>query len=214
MSPIQRAIFYYADLVGSLVGIAILLAVITIWIAIGPLLHFSSAWWLLIGTYAGLIGMNDGFVLRNMQARLGTYIAQQTAQITADDAQLLHAVQMPIAVPERLGENSLTGRASEAMNRICAHEVTVMMGCVTILGLIAGASAMRWTLTGQLLCNVPPSLIEAFFMIVLISGHNSADDRKRVDLRDTYARRLKLLGFVNAFQGVFVCDEVAAPLKG
>jgi low-affinity ferrous iron transport protein len=59
---------------------------------------------------------------------------------------------------------------------------------------------MKWTLTGQLLCNVPPSLIESFFMIILITGHNSADDRKRVDLRNLYERRLHLLAFVNGVQ--------------
>lgn len=58
-----------------------------LWICIGPLLPFSSSRWLLIGTYAGLVGMNDGFVL----------------------------------------------------------------------GLVIGASAMGWTITGQLLCNVRPA---------------------------------------------------------
>ncbi|KAE8155052.1 Low affinity iron permease-domain-containing protein [Aspergillus avenaceus] len=192
VNKIQRAIFYYADLVGTLVGITILLAVLVIWVGIGPLLHFQSNWWLLIGTYAGLVGMNDSFVLRNLQARLGSYVDAEFTQIGTSDAKLF-----PDAPPtqEIVAPNS---RASDVMNRICAHEFTVVVGVVTILGLLAGASALRWTLTGQLLCNVPPSVIESFLMLVLVTGHNSADDRKRVDLRNTYARRLSLLGFVNA----------------
>ncbi|KAB8073056.1 hypothetical protein BDV29DRAFT_176214 [Aspergillus leporis] len=43
--PTRRAIFHNVDLIGILVGIVILLAVITIWIAIGPLLPISSNWW-------------------------------------------------------------------------------------------------------------------------------------------------------------------------
>ncbi|KAE8372263.1 Low affinity iron permease-domain-containing protein [Aspergillus bertholletiae] len=203
VSKIQRAIFYYADFVGTLVGIAILLAVIIIWVAIGPLLHFDSNWWLLIGTYAGLVGMNDGFVLRNMQARLHSYVDDEFARIAAQDAELFATVQLPAPSDEVVAHDSLTYRVSEAMGRVCAHEITVLLGVLTILGLVAGASAMRWTMTGQLLCNVPPSLIESFFMIVLVTGHNSADDRKRVDLRNTYARRLQLLGYVTAVQSVW-----------
>ncbi|KAK6819075.1 hypothetical protein RU639_008110 [Aspergillus parasiticus] len=203
VSKIQRVIFYYADFVGTLVGIAILVAVIIIWIAIGPLLHFDSNWWLLIGTYAGLIGMNDGFVLRNMQARLRCYVDAEFARITAQDATLFVTAGIPAPSDEVVSAESLTRRVSETMGRVCAHEITVVLGFLTILGLIAGASAMRWTMTGQLLCNVPPSLIESFFMIVLVTGHNSADDRIRVDLRNTYARRLQLLGFVNAVQSVW-----------
>jgi len=43
VSKIQRAIFYYADLVGTLVGIMILLVVIVAWVVVGPALSFSRA---------------------------------------------------------------------------------------------------------------------------------------------------------------------------
>jgi len=64
---LQCGIDYYADLVGTLLGIAILFFVMIIWVVVGPAMSFDSNWWLLIGTYAGLIGLNDGFVLRNVQ---------------------------------------------------------------------------------------------------------------------------------------------------
>ncbi|KAE8352294.1 Low affinity iron permease-domain-containing protein [Aspergillus coremiiformis] len=203
VNRLQRAIFYYADFVGTLVGIAILIGVIIIWVAIGPLLHFDANWWLLIGTYAGLIGMHDGFVLRNMQARLRGYVDDEFAHLAVQDATLFATVQIPRPTDETVANPSRTTRVSEAINRVCAHEVTVAVGVVTIVGLIIGASVMKWTMTGQLLCNVPPSLIESFFMLALVTGHNSADGRKRVDLRNAYARRLNLLGFVNAVQSVW-----------
>lgn len=200
VSKIQRTIFYYADLVGTLVGTAILLAVIIFWVAIGPLLHFDSNWWLIIGTYAGLIGMNDGFVLRNMQACRRSYVDSEFTKIDSQDAKLFEMVALPIPVKESTRKESLTRRASDLMNRFCAHELTVVAGFLTILGLIAGASAMKWTMTGQLLCNVPPSLIELFFMLILITGHNSADDQRRIDLQNIYKRRLELLAFVNGLK--------------
>ena len=58
-SALQRGIDYYADLVGTLIGIAILFFVIIIWVVTGPAFSYNSNWWLLIGTYAGLVGMND-----------------------------------------------------------------------------------------------------------------------------------------------------------
>lgn len=200
VNRIQRAIFYYADLVGTLVGITILLTVMAVWVAIGPLLHFNTNWWLIIGTYAGLIGMNDGFVLRNLQARFRGFADLEFDKVETEDKKLFELVGQPMPVKELPEKRHLTHRVSEAMNRVCAHEITVVAGFLTIVGLVAGATAMKWTLTGQLLCNVPPSLIESFFMIILITGHNSADDRKRVDLRNLYERRLSLLAFVNGVQ--------------
>ena len=198
VNTIQRAIFYYADFVGTLVGIVLLFVVIIIWVCVGPLLQFSSNWWLLIGTYAGLVGMNDGFVLRNMQARLGGYVDVEFDKIHHEDEALFTAVGLPVPEQDAEQKPTITQRVSEMMNQICAHELAVIAGFLTIIGLLIGASAMRWTITGQLLCNVPPSLIESFFMIILITGHNSADDRNRLNMRNIYVRRLKLLGCVNS----------------
>lgn len=41
---LQRAIFYYADVVGTLVGVALLIIVIVVWLAIGPVLQFDRNW--------------------------------------------------------------------------------------------------------------------------------------------------------------------------
>lgn len=83
------------------------------------------------------------------------------------------------------------------MGNFCSHEMTVILGAVTILGLIIGASAMNWSVTGQLLCNVPPSIIDSFFTLILITGHNIGDARRRVDLNNIYLRRLQLISYLN-----------------
>ncbi|KAL1861866.1 hypothetical protein Plec18170_000689 [Paecilomyces lecythidis] len=193
---IQRAIYYYADFVGTLTGIGILLVVIVVWVAVGPLLHFSSNWWLIIGTYAGLAGMHDGFVLRNMQNRLGRYVDAEFSHVESEDEKLCGIVGIPLPKQETARRPTLTQKVSEVVNQVSSHELTVLAGILIIIGLIAGASAMRWSTTGQLLCNVPPSLIESFFMIILITGHNAADDKRRIGLRNIYERRLRLLCFV------------------
>jgi low-affinity ferrous iron transport protein len=196
-SRIQRVIDYYADLVGTLTGVAILFMVMIIWVVIGPAMSFSSNWWLLIGTYAGLVGLNDSFVLRNVQNILGGYEDAELVQLTYDDRDMLEAIGVTQLNEDRVADNSLSCRISIVMGNFCSHEITVILGVITIIGLLIGASAMGWSVTGQLLCNVPPSIIESFFMMILITGHNIGDAKKRVDFRNVYLRRLKLISYVN-----------------
>jgi len=196
VGKLQRAIFYYADLVGTLVGLAILIAVVIIWLAIGPLLSFSSNWWLIIGTYAGLVGLNDGFVLRNVQLQLSRYQVAALEQVQHEDEAIFKDIRVSDPKVEQVQDGSLSYRLSERMGTITSHEITVVLGGISILGLLAGATAMGWSTTGQLLCNIPPSIVESFFMMILITGHNINDSRRRADLRTVYVRRLKLLGYV------------------
>lgn len=194
---LQRGIDYYADLVGTLLGIAILLFVIVIWVVIGPAMSFNSNWWLLIGTYAGLIGLYDGFVLRNVQNILSGYQSAEFTQLAYDDMDMLAVIGVQQLNEERVGDNSLSCRISTSVGDIFSHEITVVLGAILIVGLITGASAMGWSVTGQLLCNVPPSIIESFLMMILITGHNVGDAKRRVDLHSLYLRRLKLISYVN-----------------
>ncbi|KZZ94113.1 metal ion transporter [Ascosphaera apis ARSEF 7405] len=196
MNRIQRGIFYYADFVGTLVGICFLITVMIAWIAVGPAMHFNDNWWLLIGTYAGLIGMNDAFVLRNMQARLNGYVDEQLERIDKMDDLLFEKIGLPLPELESVEDNSLITRISSKVGRACGHELTVIANVVLICGLIAASSAMKWTKAGQLVSNVPPNLIEAFLMIMLITGDNIVDAKKLATLRRVHQRRLALLSFV------------------
>jgi len=146
---LQRAIYYYSDLVGTLVGIAILFVVITVWLAIGPLLHFDSNWWLLIGTYAGLIGLNDGFVLRNVQAHLKDFETLQYEQLNEEGRDIFFWIQVPF-IKQESTKPSLSSKVSLTIGRVCAHEMTVLAGVLLIFALIAGSSALRWDVTGRL----------------------------------------------------------------
>ena len=61
------------------------------------------------------------------------------------------------------------------LSQICAHEYAVVLGVVTVIGLLVAATAMKWSVTGQLLCNIPPSIIETFIMMALITSHELED---------------------------------------
>jgi len=159
-------------------------------------LSFSSNWWLIIGTYAGLVGLNDGFVLRNVQLQLSRYQVAALEQVQHEDEAIFKDIRVSDPRVEQVQDDSLSYRLSERMGAITSHEITVVLGGISILGLLAGATAMGWSTTGQLLCNIPPSIVESFFMMILITGHNINDSRRRADLRAVYVRRLKLLGYV------------------
>ncbi|KAF4342749.1 low-affinity iron zinc ion transport fet4 [Fusarium beomiforme] len=197
VSWLQRAINYYANVVGTLAGVALLIVVTIAWIAVGPVMHFSTNWWLLIGTYAGLVGLNDGFVMRNVQAQLRKYEAPHYAAIDKKDRELLAAVNIEPLTCEPINTTRISYRVSEWMNDVCGHEWTVLGGFIFLCGVVAGSSAMHWNETGQLLSNIPPMIIESFFMIILITGHNSADAERRIYLTDMFRRRLQLLDFAN-----------------
>lgn len=193
---LQRAIFYYADVVGTLVGIAILITVMAAWLAVGPVMSFNSNWWLLIGTYAGLIGMNDGFILDNVQSKLNSYVDDAFKEVYYDDMGLFDDIHIPGQAEKQAQKTTISQRLSARMSRICSHPATIVIGFLSIIGLLIGATAMKWTMTGQLLCNVPPSIIESFFMMVLITSHNMSDDKRRADLQAMYLHRLQLLCWV------------------
>ena len=196
----QKIIFYYADVIGTLIGIAILFVVLVIWIGLGPVMQFSDNWWLFIGTYAGLVGMNDGFVLRNVQSKLREYEDEQFNQIGQEDAAIFGIVHMNIPDKRQEAKFSLTRHVSVIMAKICAHELMVVAGVLCLLGLLTVSSVMKWNTTGQLISNLAPSVIESFFMIILITGHNFADAAKREDMQNLYERRLRLLSLVNRIE--------------
>lgn len=203
VSKVQRAINYYADLIGTLIGIAILVIVLVVWILIGPVMSFSSNWWLLIGTYSGLIGMNDGFVLRNIYHFLRIHEDAQFEEVRLDDLELLNKAD-PLSEPsledqdQKVVKKSISARVSLAVGKFCSHEFTVLLGTGTMIGLIIISSAMGWSLTAQLISNVPPSIIESFFMMILITGHNEVEVQRRIELNNIYTRRLKLISYVDA----------------
>ncbi|KAJ5793393.1 uncharacterized protein N7503_009371 [Penicillium pulvis] len=192
----QVGIFYYADIVGTLVGIIILVLVFIIWLAIGPVFKFNSTWWLLIGTYAGLVGLLDSFVLRNVQNKVHQYVGSQVRQIEKGDMGVLARLSLEVPSAGSDERLSLTQRVSHWMDAVSSHLLTVVAGFLLTIGCLVTSSALKWSLTGQLVSNVAPSIIETFFMLILITGQNDAEKKARVDLTNMYLRRQRLLAFM------------------
>lgn len=196
VGKIQRVINFYADLVGTLLGIALLALVLVAWVVLGPVMEFSDNWWLLIGTYAGLVGMNDGFVLKNLCNVCNVREEEEHEQRILGDRDLLAIVGISDSSENEAPALGLNGRLSVIMGDVCSHEYTVVVGVIFILGLIATATAMRWSELGQIICNVPPSIIESFFTLILITGHNLGDQKREQSLREIHQNRLRLIEYL------------------
>ncbi|KAF3044950.1 low-affinity Fe(2+) transport protein [Didymella keratinophila] len=210
-SAVQRAIDYYADLVGTLAGVAILVFVIIIWIVCGPALRFDASWWLLMGTYDGLVGLNDGFVLRNTCQVLGDHEDEQFDVVNREDHNALAVLGVESLSEERVTAQSFSYSVSVRVGYFCSHQWMVVSGVVLIIGLVVGASAVRWSETGQLLCNIPRSIVESFFTLILITGHNIGEAKRRVDLFNIHLRRLRMISYVEQQSSGAAAVEVVEP---
>lgn len=206
-SYLQIVVFYYADAVGTLVGIIVLVSVVITWAAVGPVFQYNNTWWLLIGTYAGLVGLFDSFVLRNVQGKVHKYFSNQAQLVEERDAPLFTALSMPIPSSGSMEAPTLSRRVSRRVEAISSHLLMVVLGFLVTIGCLTASSTMHWSLTGQLISNVPPSIIETFFMLILITGQNDAEAKDRIDLTDIYYRRQRLLSFMKHYQDYFDREE-------
>ncbi|GAA5802160.1 Low-affinity iron/zinc ion transport protein fet4 [Helicostylum pulchrum] len=207
ISKAVRSIDYYADVVGSGVGVVISISVFAAWLAVGNLMQWSSNWWLIIGTYTGLIGFLDGFVLRNVYFRQDKQMDHQFDVLIDADEQIYQYLNLPLPTKPLEEDRSIRTRVSNWMGNICSKAAAVGFAVIVIIVLICVASGMQWNETGQLLCNTPTMIIEGFLLIVLIQGHNKSNIKRRVILHDIFIRRLKLLQYVECAQKFGVLTE-------
>ncbi|KEQ66149.1 Low affinity iron permease [Aureobasidium melanogenum CBS 110374] len=194
ITKLQRCIDFYADLVGTLSGIAILAFTLVLWAVLGPLMHFDASWWLLLGTYTGLVGMNDGCVLRNLcfdRSRLEDHLFQEQC---ATDQHLLRLAGLTNFTPEPSEEDvDHMSRISAGIGHVFSHEISVLLFLISIIIMIIAASILRWNELGQLICNVPPMIIESFFTLILITGIDTANQQRRRTIYRIYQTRLTLI---------------------
>ncbi|KAJ5113984.1 hypothetical protein N7456_002518 [Penicillium angulare] len=192
---LQRAVFYYADIVGALVGIMLLVVVLLAWIAVGPVFKYNQSWWLLIGTYAGLVGLFDSFVLRNVQGKISRYIDEDFDILDESTKDILDELYI-FDSSASIEHQSITLSLSAWMDGVSSNVIMVFAGFLLTVGCLIASSALKWSLTGQLISNVPPNIIETLLMLILITGQNDAEAKSRARLADIYSQRQRLMLFV------------------
>ncbi|TGO20548.1 hypothetical protein BPAE_0286g00050 [Botrytis paeoniae] len=196
ISWIDRSIDIFADVMGSGVGLLITLIVTIVWIAVGPILEFDDNWWLIIGTFTGLVGFIDGFVLRNVYYRDEKVAEVQFEKIAESDDRLLDLLNIPSSYQTTTKPRKFSTRASAAAGEFCALSSVSVASVGVVFALLATASIMKWSETGQLLCNTPTMIIEGFLLLILIQAHNIANAARGADFQSLLKHRLLLNHYV------------------
>jgi low-affinity ferrous iron transport protein len=197
-SPLEKVIDVYADLIGTGVGVILAACVLAAWLAVGHLMKWSSTWWLIIGTYTGLVGFLDGFVLRLVYLRISAHEDVIFQDLFEESAKFM-PIDSPQKTPSHHSKMSFWGyKASVWINNICSSPYAVLVSVLVIIGLIIAATIMHWTTTGQLIANTPTMIIEGFMLIILIQAHNWDDYRRREYLRSFYDVSCSLLSYTKS----------------
>ncbi|KAI7907682.1 Low-affinity iron/zinc ion transport protein fet4 [Cokeromyces recurvatus] len=196
-----RMIDYYGDVIGTGIGAFISLCVFIVWFGIGSPMGWSDNWWLIIGTYTGLVGFLDGFVLRNVYFRQDNVLDEQFDILTDSDKAIFQFLNLYLPEQNESPKQSFGQRLSARMGYICATPLAVLFAVLVIIGLICVASGMKWNVTGQLLCNSPTMIIEGFLLIVLLQAHNMSNTVRRVQMKDIFVRRVRLLHYIRMVTG-------------
>lgn len=195
---LEKAIDVYADLIGTGVGVVLAACVFVAWLVVGHLMKWNSTWWLIIGTYTGLVGFLDGFVLRLVYLRISAHENAIFQDLFEESAKVMH-IDPPQKTPSHRSKMSFWGyKASVWINIICSSPYAVLVSVLVIIGLIVAASIMHWTTTGQLIANTPTMIIEGFMLIILIQAHNWDDYRRREYLRSFYNGSCGLLSYAKS----------------
>ncbi|KAF7900585.1 uncharacterized protein EAF01_007887 [Botrytis porri] len=196
INRIERSIDIFADVMGSGVGLLITLIVTIVWIAVGPILEFNDNWWLIIGTFTGLVGFIDGFVLRNVYYRDEKVAEAQFEKIAESDDRLLDLLNVPSPHQTPTKPRNFSTRAFAAAGEFCALSGVSVASVDVVFALLAIASIMKWSETGQLLCNIPTMIIEGFLLLILIQAHNIANAARGADFQSLLNHRLLLNHYV------------------
>ncbi|POS86021.1 hypothetical protein EPUL_004146 [Erysiphe pulchra] len=188
-----------ADVMGSGLGVFISYHFIMVWFSIGYQIGFTDNWWLSIGTFMGLLGFINAFVLRSLYNREEIFVKKEFQKLAAADRLLLDQLNVPVSVPE-VDESSFVERITLAISNACGHKFTPPGSMVVVFNLLGIATALNWSKTGQLLCSVPTMIIQGFLLLILIHTHNQTKDERGADFSGLLKRKLLLHGFVETIE--------------
>ncbi|KAH8895953.1 Low affinity iron permease, partial [Thozetella sp. PMI_491] len=187
-----RGLDTYAFIFGGSIGVVISCFVFAAWLAVGEPMEFDDNWFLIIGTYTGLMGFIDGFVMKNVDHREAALTNQHFERLIDQDFKLFRLLDIDMPSTPKPTKRSLNQRISAKIGHVCGSTAASYGSIFATFALIGVASAMQWTETGQLLCNTPTMIFEGFLLITLMQAHNMEDDCRRVVYDDILMRRLVL----------------------
>ncbi|QOU23139.1 hypothetical protein BRETT_003330 [Brettanomyces bruxellensis] len=193
----EKVISFYAAIIGSGIGLAISVLVFIVWLAIGHLMQWDSNWWLIIGTYTGLVGYIDGFTLRETFRAITAYDEAKFDELLDDSQELLTILGIDYQLQRPSTKFNIQQRISVYVSNACSSKYSVMASVFTVVALLVIASGLKWSVTGQLICNSPTMIIEGFCLLILIQAHVWADYQRRFTVRQLAISRTLIARFLD-----------------
>jgi low-affinity ferrous iron transport protein len=89
-------------------------------------------------------------------------------------------------------------RISTAISDFCGKAGVSLGSVILVFLLITTASILKWSETGQLLCNTPTMIIEGFLLLVRIQAHNVSSAARGKEFSGILKRRVLLNYHVNS----------------
>lgn len=193
---IQKCISLYAHIIGNGLGLIISICVFSTWIGIGTVMHWNANWWLIIGSYTGLMGFIDGFSLREIFFSISKYETSKFNDLLEDSQELLDIAGIPLELEKPKVEPTISNNVSLAINSVCSNKWSVVASLLIVLALIIVASVLLWSETGQLIANTPTMIIEGFFLLILTQAHNWASRERRLTLTELTKSRILIHDYI------------------
>ncbi|CAL5222302.1 g4644 [Coccomyxa viridis] len=196
----------YALFMGSIGGLTLSVLLLGVWVGLGaPMGYDNPNWLLIIGTYSGLVGFVDAFVLRNVMKRQTVALLACCNSLDKQDAkiaELLGTKHISPPAPDQ-ASRGIFYRISFFFSRVAGHIAVTFASVGVVATLLIIATVMQWTTTAQLLCNTPTMIVEGGMLLVLMMAHMASHQYMRARLQTLLQRRL-------AFQAAL--DRMAAQL--
>lgn len=204
----ERFLDWYAAFVGSGYMVALSFVLLGAWLGIGAPLAWGDNWWLIIGTFSGLVGTLNASVLRYSMFRSEKIIEREYDALAEQDSVMYDMLSLPF--PNQVSQQSNKGvmiRTSLFFSRICATSWSVIGTMSLIVGLLLGATVVLWNESAQLLVNSVTMIVESFLLLVLINAHNIQASQHRTRLHDILMRRMDLLTVIDQIS-LLKCDTL------
>lgn len=189
----ERSLDWYAAFMGSGYMVLFSFLFVGMWVGIGHPMRWGDNWWLIIGTYTGLVGTFNASVLRYSLYNAETKISSEYDALIEEDRKVFEELQIPFPNQELSYETGPMVRLGLSFRCICGTPWTVLTILALIIALVAYATVVLWNQTAQLVVNSVTMIVESFFLIVLIHAQSLHATEHRIRLHDLLMRRLQLL---------------------
>ena len=207
----ERVLDWYAAFVGSGYSAIGSLLFVAGWLAIGHLMSWGDNWWLIIGTWSGVVGTFNASVLRYSLYRQEARAEKEYNALIEQDKVIFK--ELGLTCTDQRDNGTKLGfmtRLSLFTSWVCATHWAVLSILTLIIGLLIGATVVKWNEPAQLMVNSVTMIVESLFLIVLIEAHIIQAAQHRIRLHDLLMRRLQLLVILRRIE----MDKMASCVDG